>query len=94
MPAALCTNAPTGQWGGLLNHFYRPCWAQFFGPLAQVLATGQQPDLKPFEEQIKPWEWRWVNKHKAFPTCPAGHSVQLALRMHQKYRPRLSNAYR
>jgi alpha-N-acetylglucosaminidase len=81
------------QWSGLLNDFYKKRWQQFFQLLQQSLQTGKEADLKQFEENIKQWEWKWVNEQKAFPVQPTGNSLQVAHRMHTKYRKVIEQAY-
>ena len=74
------------QWSGLLNDFYKPRWQQFFTLLQQSLRTGSTPDLKQFEENIRKWEWKWVNTQKEFPGSPIGNSLQVAQSLYKKYR--------
>ncbi|UFH56148.1 alpha-N-acetylglucosaminidase [Spirosoma sp. KNUC1025] len=81
------------QWNGLLSDFYRPRWEQFFQLLTQSLETGKEPDLNQFDQQIRQWEWQWVNKQNSFPTTPSGNSIQSAQTMYEKYRTRLTDAY-
>jgi alpha-N-acetylglucosaminidase len=74
------------QWSGLLNDFYKPRWQQFFALLQQSLRMGSTPDLKQFEENIRKWEWKWVNTQKAYPVVPTGNPVQVAQMLYKKYR--------
>ena len=74
------------QWAGMLSDFYKPRWQQFFGYVNQQLQHNQPVDEKVFAEQLKDWEWNWVNKHNPFPTQPQGNSVQVAKSMYTKYR--------
>jgi alpha-N-acetylglucosaminidase len=81
------------QWSGLLNDFYKPRWQQFFNLLHQSLRTGTEPDLKQFEQNIRAWEWKWVNEQKAFPVQPSGNSIQAAQQLYRKYRNVIERAY-
>ncbi|OQP54493.1 alpha-N-acetylglucosaminidase [Niastella yeongjuensis] len=78
------------QWSGLLNDFYKPRWQQFFTLLQQSLRTGSTPDLKQFEENIRNWEWQWVNRQNEFPTVPMGQPLQVAQSLYKKYRDHIN----
>ncbi|TPG66419.1 alpha-N-acetylglucosaminidase [Hymenobacter nivis] len=82
------------QWSGLLTDFYKARWQQFFVVLNNSLATGKPADIKLFEQQIKAWEWRWVNTRKDFPTATSGQSIAEAQRVYKKYRTQVAAAYR
>ena len=81
------------QWSGLLNDFYKPRWQQFFKKATAALASGRELDKKIFEEQIKQWEWKWVNQHKEYPVIPVGNPVELAKSLHLKYRTLIAASY-
>jgi len=81
------------QWSGLLNDFYKARWKQFFDVLHGSLRTGTEPDLKQFEQNIRTWEWKWVNEQKAFPVQATGNSIQASQLMYKKYRAIIEKAY-
>lgn len=81
------------QWSGLISDFYKPRWEKFFGVLGQSLINSTEADQLSFDENIKEWEWNWVNSHKEFPVEPAGNSIDIVQELYQKYRKELSNAY-
>jgi alpha-N-acetylglucosaminidase len=74
------------QWSGLLNDFYKPRWQQFFDMLQLSLQTNTSPDLRTFEQNIRAWEWRWVNEQKTFPVQPVGNSMRKAKEIYDSYR--------
>jgi alpha-N-acetylglucosaminidase len=74
------------QWSGLLNDFYKPRWQQFFTKVNAALKENKELDLKAFEEQIKQWEWKWVNTRKDYPVAPVGNAVNTSVSLHKKYR--------
>ena len=82
------------QWSGLLNDFYKPRWQQFFAVLQQSLQTGTAPDLKAFEQNIKAWEWQWVNEKKTFPVKVSGNSLDTAKKLYIKYRKVIGNTHK
>ncbi len=49
------------QWSGLLNGFYKKRWEQFFKYILSEMSKNKEPDLKFIEDQLKDWEWKWVN---------------------------------
>lgn len=81
------------QWSGLINDFYKKRWQQFFHMLQQSLRTNTEPALKLFEQNIKAWEWRWVNEQKSFAVQPAGSSISKAREIYAKYKPLIEHAY-
>jgi alpha-N-acetylglucosaminidase len=44
-----------------------------------------EPDMKRIEEQLKDWEWQWVNEKGLYTTTPKGNAVTKAKDMHRKY---------
>jgi alpha-N-acetylglucosaminidase len=81
------------QWSGLLNDFYKQRWQQFFDMLQRSLQTNTTPDLKLFDQNIRGWEWHWVNEQKAFPLQPLGNSISKAQEIYNKYRRIIEQAY-
>jgi alpha-N-acetylglucosaminidase len=79
------------QWAGMLSSFYKPRWQQFFNYVNHQVQQQQPVDEKLFGEQIKDWEWNWVNSHSQFSTRPQGDPVMLAKRMYTKYRTTIEN---
>lgn len=82
------------QWSGLLNDFYKVRWSKFFGMLDQSMQQETEPDFKSFEKSIAQWEWQWVTTQKAFPTQKTGSSLEMAIKLHTKYRPQMLEAYK
>lgn len=73
------------QWAGLLNGFYKKRWEQFFTFISSALDHRKEPDLKLIEEQLKDWEWKWVNGREVYTTLPKGDPVAKAKALHRKY---------
>jgi alpha-N-acetylglucosaminidase len=81
------------QWSGLLNDFYKQRWQQFFNMLQGSLQTNTPPGLNTFDQNIRAWEWHWVNEQKSFPVQPTGNSITEAKKMYDKYRKVIGAAY-
>ncbi|PRY40128.1 alpha-N-acetylglucosaminidase [Spirosoma oryzae] len=75
------------QWSGLLRSFYKPRWQQFFDKAQASLKTGKPLDLTAFDQQMRDWEWNWVNSREPYPTTPTGSSVDVAKALYKQYRP-------
>ena len=73
------------QWAGLISSFYKPRWQQFFIYLKEKMATGARMETTSFENDIKEWEWKWVNSKSTFPNIATGNSVDISTRMYRKY---------
>ncbi len=75
------------QWSGVLDDFYKPRWQQF---ITDVEANWGDFDQEVFDEKIKEWEWKWVNKEEAYPTQPSGDSYNVAKALYDKYRSKIA----
>ena len=73
------------QWSGLLNDFYKPRWQQFFTVATKSLNEKKEIDIKEFTQQIKDWEWQWVNKRKDYPVIPTKDPIEVSRQLFQKY---------
>lgn len=82
------------QWSGLISDFYKPRWQQFFDVLEGSLRTDSPANFELFENNMKTWEWNWVNAQKEFPTEPRGNSVDVVKRLHKKYRDNVEKMYK
>lgn len=82
------------QWSGLLTGFYKKRWEQFFRHVTTAMEQHRPPDLKAFENQVKEWEWQWVNSHEPYTDQPRGNPVAVAREMHAKYAALLQETYR
>ena len=81
------------QWSGLLNDFYKPRWKQFFDQVLAAMHSGREVDMKSFVDDIKEWEWKWVNQHKEYPVSVVGSPLMLSKKMYEKYRKKIELAY-
>jgi alpha-N-acetylglucosaminidase len=73
------------QWAGLLKSFYKARWEQYFTYVAGCMRQQKAIDDKYFDEQMKDWEWKWVNAHELYSATPQGNSVVLAKEIYGKY---------
>jgi len=51
----------------------------------------KEPDLKVIEEQLKDWEWKWVNSNEVYTTKTKGDPVVKARELHKKYIEQIRN---
>lgn len=82
------------QWSGVLNGFYRPRWEQFFSLTRAELRGGAPVDSAAFDNEIRQWEWQWVNAHDDYPVTPSGDPVRTSDALYNKYHARIREAYR
>ncbi len=73
------------QWSGMISGFYKPRWEKFFVFVSGAVANNKEPDLAKFENDIKDWEWDWVNSSEKYPTEIKGNPVQIAKQLQKKY---------
>lgn len=81
------------QWSGLLNDFYKPRWLQFFAALKLDIQGKKIWDAKAFAQQIKTWEWQWVNNRKDYPSVADGNAVERAKKIFSKYNRVITESY-
>ncbi|PST83806.1 alpha-N-acetylglucosaminidase [Pedobacter yulinensis] len=81
------------EWAGMLKGFYKPRWQQFFAEVQKQAAAGKPIDQKRFEEEIKNWEWKWVNATEPYTDKPKGDAVAVARALYTKYSNRVEQAY-
>lgn len=81
------------QWSGLLNGFYKKRWEQFFAYVIDQMKSHKPVEEKAFDNQIKEWEWSWVNSHEAYFDKPKGNAVSIAKEMYTKYKDIIESAY-
>lgn len=77
------------QWSGLMNGFYKPRWEMFFQYVDSCLENQVSVNITAFAEQVKDFEWQWVNRHDTYPRLPSGDPVNMAKAMHKKYLNRI-----
>jgi len=78
------------QWAGLLNGFYKKRWEQYFAYILSGMTKNKEPDMKHIEDQLKDWEWQWVNGKEVYTTTPNGYTVAKVKALHKKYFPLVS----
>ncbi|MGI8583249.1 MAG: alpha-N-acetylglucosaminidase C-terminal domain-containing protein, partial [Chitinophagaceae bacterium] len=78
------------QWSGLLNGFYKKRWEQFFNYVESELSKNKEPNFNYIEEQLKDWEWQWVNGQEVYATKAKGDPVGKAKQIHKKYFSQIS----
>lgn len=73
------------QWSGMLNGFYKVRWQVFIDQVNKDLLRKKTFNQKKFDEQMKNWEWKWVNSSETYTTLPQGDPVKMAEKMYEKY---------
>jgi len=81
------------QWSGMLRHFYKPRWEQFFQYVNTQWQQNKPIDQKLFETQVAHWEWQWVNGAEVYPHTPNGDPVAVAGQLYQKYHTEIMAVY-
>lgn len=66
----------------------------FFHRANSSLENHTHIDMLAFDEEVKNWEWVWVNSHEKYPVHTSGDPVQVAKSMYEKYRERVEEIYK
>jgi len=72
-------------WSGMLDDYYRPRWELFFKVIDESWKENNIPSIRGVEQQLKDWEWKWINSPKLYPTEPKGDEIEIATRLYKKY---------
>ncbi len=81
------------QWAGLLNGYYKKRWQQFFTYVFDQMKKNETVDEKKFDNDIKEWEWNWVNSHEVYSDKPTGNAIKMAAQLYKKYFEVITAAY-
>jgi alpha-N-acetylglucosaminidase len=81
------------QWSGMLNGFYKVRWQAFVDAINADLKNNRTFDQNKFDEQMKEWEWKWINSNEIYTTIPKGDAVKMAKKMYEKYYQQIVNVY-
>jgi len=73
------------QWSGLLTGFYQKRWIQYFAYVENCLKQKKKIDDVAFNDQIKDWEWNWVQQNETYPDTPSGDPLKESMAIYQKY---------
>lgn len=79
------------QWSGMLNGFYKVRWQAFINQVSKDMLRKKTFNQKKFDEQMKNWEWKWINSNETYTTLPQGDPVKMANKMYKKYYNKIAN---
>ncbi|MGJ1264844.1 alpha-N-acetylglucosaminidase [Sphingobacterium spiritivorum] len=82
------------QWSGLMENFYKKRWAMFFDYVNKSMASGTAVDMEQINEQIREWEWSWVQGKEVYPTTTKGDAIAIVKQLHKKYAKQIRNSYK
>jgi len=74
------------QWSGLVGGFYAQRWQRFFDAAAKSMQQGAAFDNEKVIDDIREWEWNWVQGKESFPTVPQCDELQACRMIYDKYR--------
>lgn len=73
------------QWNGLIHGYYIPRWTKFIDTVTADLKKDKPTDFEKFEDNIKEWEWSWVNSSEKYAEEPTTDAISVCKKMHKKY---------
>ncbi|RYY37863.1 MAG: alpha-N-acetylglucosaminidase [Sphingobacteriaceae bacterium] len=82
------------HWAGLFNGFYKKRWEQFIAGASASMNNKKPFDQKAFNENIKEWEWNWVNGTELYADKPHGDPVAVSKLLYKKYAAKITLAYK
>ena len=81
------------QWAGLFSGFYKKRWQLFINEVEQCISQNKVYQHDMVDEQIKNWEWDWVNASESYPDEPIGNTIEISKEMYVKYANKLRAIY-
>jgi len=82
------------KWAGLFEDFYKNRWKKFFDYIESRKSQNKKIDIESFNEELKKWEWEWINDtSKSYTAEPQGDPVKVARRMFDKYYVVIEKSY-
>lgn len=81
------------QWSGILNGFYKVRWQKYFDKVELDLINKMKFNQKQFDNEIKNWEWNWVNSNETYTTHPKSDAVMMSRKMSKNYYDQIIKAY-
>ena len=82
------TDYAAKDWSGLIGTYYKGRWELFFNELRKTIKTGEEPDMKAFDELRAKYEWRWINKNQSeehFTDKPVGDTFKICEELYKKW---------
>ena len=61
-------------------------WKMFIHCVITAVKENVPFDEKAFDEEVKAFEWQWVQKDKRFSHEPSGDAVKISERLYNRYR--------
>ncbi len=81
------------QWAGLMSTFYKVRWEKFFKYMNECATTGKKPDIDAFNNELRQWEWEWVQGHTPCISQPLGNTILAVMKIHDKYNDLMVKAF-
>jgi len=81
------------QWSGILNGFYKVRWQKYFDKVELDLINKMKFNQKQFDDEIKNWEWNWVNSNETYTTHPKSDAVMMSRKMSKNYYDQIIKVY-
>ena len=73
------------EWAGLLKNFYAVRWQRYGDSGLAALEGGAPFDAVAFERDLLEWEREWIRGHESYPIEPSGDSVDVSVRLFDRY---------
>lgn len=82
------------QWNGLMTHFYKKRWEMFFTYVDTQLKKGTEVDANAINEEIRDWEWKWIQAKDSYPAQSKGDAVKIAKSFYKTYHKHIAEIYK
>ena len=81
------------QWAGLFKGFYKPRWEMFLTAVDDCIRNDKVFEAEVVDDQIRAWEWEWVNSSEPYTDKPEGDLIVISKAMYEKYAAKLRSIY-
>ncbi len=72
-------------WSDMLQSYYYVRWKMFFDYMEQCIATHSPFNQGEFDEQVKDWEWSWVNTLSSYQSTSPYSEIDICNKLYSKY---------
>jgi len=84
-PKGILRDYSARQWSGVMADYYRPRWEIFFDQMLIDVQAKRELQYAPLYARYDASDYAWPNNNKHYPSFPKGHSVDVAMKMFDKY---------
>jgi alpha-N-acetylglucosaminidase len=84
-PQSQLSDYASKQWSGLVSDYYGYRWKKYFEMVSSGLENGTAFDAKKYHQDMKQWEYNWIQQDNLYTDKPQGDPVAIARELYDTY---------